>query len=58
MDLLTKAINKGYLSGEFESTTLSREILSKEIVRTAKLHAEKSHAKELWVKFPGESPMN
>ena len=34
MDLLTKVINKGYFWGEFESTILSREILSKEIART------------------------
>ena len=36
MDLLTKVINKGYFLGEFESTILSREILSKEIARTPK----------------------
>ena len=33
MDLLTKVINNGYFWGEFESTILSREILSKEIAR-------------------------
>ena len=36
MDLLTKVINTGYFWGEFESTILSREILSKEIARTVR----------------------
>ena len=42
MDLLTKVINKGYVWGEFESTVLSREILSKEIARMATFHVLRS----------------